>query len=44
MIRTDEAALLEKLAEISRVVRIERFEVRGPTLEEIFIGLVGKTP
>lgn len=42
MIRTDEAALLEKLADISRVVRIERFEVRGPTLEEIFIGLVGK--
>jgi ABC-2 type transport system ATP-binding protein len=42
MIRTDEAALLAKLADISKVARIERFEVRGPTLEEIFINLVGQ--
>jgi ABC-2 type transport system ATP-binding protein len=36
----DEAALLGKLADISRATPILQFEVRGPTLEEIFMTLV----
>ena len=32
-----EASLLGKLAEISRETPILQFEVRGPTLEEVFI-------
>jgi ABC-2 type transport system ATP-binding protein len=36
----DEASLIGKLADISRVTPILQFEVRGPTLEEIFMTLV----
>jgi ABC-2 type transport system ATP-binding protein len=36
----EEAALLGKLADISRDVPILQFEVRGPTLEEVFIALM----
>jgi hypothetical protein len=36
----DEASLIRKLADISRVTPILQFEVRGPTLEEIFMTLV----
>jgi ABC-2 type transport system ATP-binding protein len=36
----EEASLLGKLAEISRETPILQFEVRGPTLEEIFIRLM----
>ena len=36
----EEAALLGKLADISRDTPILQFEVRGPTLEEIFIALM----
>lgn len=36
----EEASLLGKLAEISRNTPILQFEVRGPTLEEIFITLM----
>jgi ABC-2 type transport system ATP-binding protein len=38
--RGEEASLLGKLAEISRDTPILQFEVRGPTLEEIFIKLM----
>jgi len=38
----EEASLLGKLADISRDVPIVQFEVRGPTLEEIFLSLVEK--
>jgi ABC-2 type transport system ATP-binding protein len=40
VLQGEEAALLEKLAEISRVTPILQFEVRGPSLEEIFVTLV----
>ena len=40
--RGEEASLLGKLAEISRDLPIMHFEVRGPTLEEIFITLMGE--
>lgn len=36
----EEASLLGKLAEISRDIPILQFEVRGPTLEEVFIALM----
>jgi ABC-2 type transport system ATP-binding protein len=36
----EEASLLARLAEISRELPIMHFEVRGPTLEEIFITLM----
>jgi ABC-2 type transport system ATP-binding protein len=36
----EEASLLGKLADISRATPILQFEVRGPTLEEIFIALM----
>ncbi len=36
----DESSLLGKLADISRDTPILQFEVRGPTLEEIFIALM----
>jgi len=36
----EEASLLGKLADISRDTQILQFEVRGPTLEEIFIKLM----
>jgi ABC-2 type transport system ATP-binding protein len=39
----EEASLLGKLAEISRDTPILQFEVRGPTLEEIFINLMKET-
>ncbi|HKO61129.1 MAG TPA: ABC transporter ATP-binding protein, partial [Pyrinomonadaceae bacterium] len=39
----EEAALLQRLAEISRETPILQFEVRGPTLEEIFIALMKET-
>ena len=38
----EEASLLGKLADISRETPILQFEVRGPTLEEIFIALMNK--
>lgn len=40
LIHGEEASLLAKLADISRVVPILQFEVRGPTLEEIFMNVV----
>ena len=39
----EEASLLGRLAEISRDTPILQFEVRGPTLEEIFITLMKET-
>jgi ABC-2 type transport system ATP-binding protein len=39
----EEASLLAKLADISRKTSILHFEVRGPTLEEIFITLMKET-
>ena len=39
----EEASLLGKLAEISRDNPILQFEVRGPTLEEVFIALMQET-
>jgi ABC-2 type transport system ATP-binding protein len=39
----EEAALLGKLAQISRDHPILQFEVRGPTLEEVFIALMQET-
>ena len=39
----EEASLLGKLAEISRDTPIIQFEVRGPSLEEVFIALMSKT-
>ena len=41
-IHGEEASLLVKLAEISRIAPISRFEVRGPTLEEIFMHLMAE--
>jgi ABC-2 type transport system ATP-binding protein len=38
----EEASLLGRLAEISRTTPILNFEVRGPTLEEIFMTLIDK--
>ena len=43
VVHGEEASLLAKLADISRVVPILQFEVRGPTLEEIFVNLVQDT-
>jgi len=40
--QVEEASLLGKLAAISRDVPIVQCEVRGPTLEEIFLSLVEK--
>ena len=39
----EESSLLGKLAEISRETPILQFEVRGPTLEEVFIALMKET-
>jgi ABC-2 type transport system ATP-binding protein len=39
----EEAALLGRLTDISRDTPILQFEVRGPTLEEIFIALMKET-
>ncbi len=38
--RGEEAALLERLADIARVVPITGFEVRGADLEQVFVALV----
>jgi ABC-2 type transport system ATP-binding protein len=38
--RGEEAALLERLADISRAIPITNFEVRGADLEQIFVQLV----
>jgi len=43
LFRGEEAALLGRLADISRDTPILQFEVRGPTLEEIFIALMKET-
>jgi ABC-type multidrug transport system ATPase subunit len=40
LIHGDESSLLERLAGVSRSAPIQQFEVRGPTLEEIFMHLV----
>ncbi|MDQ3563701.1 MAG: ABC transporter ATP-binding protein [Pseudomonadota bacterium] len=40
----EEASLLGKLADISRDTPILQFEVRGPTLEEIFVSLMRDSP
>lgn len=40
VIHAEESSLLSKLADVSRTVPILQFEVRGPTLEEIFMQLV----
>ena len=40
LVHGEEASLLGKLAEISRVMPIQQFEIRGPTLEEIFVSLI----
>jgi hypothetical protein len=39
----EESSLLGKLAEVSRDTPILQFEVRGPTLEEVFIALMKET-
>ena len=39
----EEASLLGRLADISRDAPIAQFEVRGPTLEEIFLSLMEKS-
>ena len=36
----DEAAILEQLSKISQQFRVERFEIRGVSLEEIFVELM----
>ena len=40
VVHGEEASLLARLAEISRVTPILQFEVRGPSLEEIFMSLM----
>jgi ABC-2 type transport system ATP-binding protein len=40
VVHGEESSLLAKLAEISRVTPILQFEVRGPSLEEIFMSLM----
>ncbi|MFC6841591.1 ABC transporter ATP-binding protein [Xanthomonas theicola] len=40
VIHGEEASLLSRLGEVSRRAPIQQFEVRGPTLEEIFMHLV----
>ncbi len=39
----EEALLLGTLAELSRIVRIEHFEIRGADLEDIFVNLVNRS-
>lgn len=43
LIKGEEASLLDKLSAISRQEPIRHFEVRGASLEDIFVELVGKT-
>jgi hypothetical protein len=38
--RGEEAALLERLADLARLVPITGFEVRGADLEQVFVALV----
>jgi len=38
----EEAAILQQLAKISQQFQIERFEIRGISLEEIFVELMGR--
>jgi ABC-2 type transport system ATP-binding protein len=40
LVHGEESSLLANLAKISRNFPIQQFEVRGPTLEEIFVNLV----
>jgi ABC-type multidrug transport system ATPase subunit len=40
LVHGEEASLLSKLAEVSRITPILQFEVRGPSLEEIFMSLM----
>jgi ABC-type multidrug transport system ATPase subunit len=40
LVHGEEASLLAKLAEVSRITPILQFEVRGPSLEEIFMSLM----
>ncbi len=42
LFKGEEALLLDRLAEMSRVVPIRYFEVRGAGLEDIFVELVGE--
>jgi ABC-type multidrug transport system ATPase subunit len=42
LFKGEEALLLRRLADLSRVVPIRHFEVRGAGLEDIFVELVGK--
>jgi ABC-2 type transport system ATP-binding protein len=42
LFKGEEALLLSKLAELSRIVPIRHFEVRGAGLEEIFVDLVSE--
>jgi ABC-type multidrug transport system ATPase subunit len=40
LVQGEEASLLAKLADVSRITPILQFEVRGPSLEEIFMSLM----
>jgi ABC-2 type transport system ATP-binding protein len=42
LFKGEEAFLLDKLADLSRLVPIRHFEVRGAGLEDIFVELIGK--
>ncbi|HEY8508421.1 MAG TPA: ABC transporter ATP-binding protein, partial [Steroidobacteraceae bacterium] len=42
VVHGEEASLLTRLAEVSRIAPILQFEVRAPTLEEIFVNLVNE--
>jgi ABC-2 type transport system ATP-binding protein len=44
LFKGEEAALLDRLAEVSRSVPFRHFEVRAADLEEIFVELVGGKP
>ena len=42
LFKGEETLLLHRLADLSRVVPIRHFEVRGAGLEDIFVELVGE--